>query len=156
MKIRIHTPYFPFPPDAGNHITIYSQIAALAGQHDVEVVSWLDSGQQIAHRKAQPSAVAFRTDAMWWLYGERSHRSCHESKLKRLCLLLVGQASNEVLYYPQSILREVQLMAPVDLEIFHHSGAYAWLANWPKPAGTRRICMIHDNVADLFRIRADP
>ena len=156
MTIRILSPYFPFPPDEGNFLTVFDQICTLAERNTVEVISWLNTQPEIEERQQRTSMIRFpstvRVRHLATATAARLPPGIRESK--RLVMgLLQRMPSAETLYYPTWIQPQLQALPASELEIYHHTVAHPILRH-PARAGTRRICMVHDLNSALYEQRA--
>ncbi len=156
MTIRILSPYFPFPPDEGNFLTVFDQICTLAERNTVEVISWLNTQPEIQERQQRTSMIRFPRNVhvrhLATATAARLPPRLRESK--RLVMgLLQRMPSAETLYYPTWVQQQLQALPASELEIYHHTVAHPILRN-PARAGTRRICMVHDLNSALYEQRA--
>jgi glycosyltransferase involved in cell wall biosynthesis len=154
VRIRVFSPFFPFPPDEGNFLTVYDQIVSLTTHHSVEVVSWLNTRAEVEQRKKRVSESSFRGDIPWQLLEPAAGRRPIESKLKRFFSALFNRSSTELFFYPAWAWYQAAELGPADLEVYHHTMAYPWLTQARPLNGTRRVCMVHDIQSELYDQRA--
>ncbi len=147
MKIRIYSPYSPFPVQDGASQVIADQVRALHELgHEVELVTWKEEG-------ARPSPAEGTTKTAW---GTHTHwRSPEASRLTRVISSLFGPfASPELHYYAPSADRRHEL-GLADLGIYHYGFSYPWLRGQGRKAEQRQVVHFHNLEHELFRLRAD-
>ncbi len=155
MTVRIYSPLFPFPPDEGNLLTVFDQACSLAMSHEVELVSWMNTEAEVRERRQRPSRVQLPPTLRWRPLTTNRGRTGGEPAWRRVWqAFLSDAASSESHYYPQWPLGVMRADPPVDLEIFHHTVAYPWLARKSRSGSRRRVCMVHDVASELYRHRA--
>jgi hypothetical protein len=173
MKIRIYTPFLPFPPSEGGLQHIFNQIEALARLgHEVETVCWLNSPAEVQKAIAKNPAAwnervkilcfqetkpVSRTANEWAqvFVGEGTSISpLHFSKWRRswrvLTSLYSASASPEDYYFPKHLDRRKELPS-VDLEIIHYSFSYNWLAKNAKNTSQRTAVYFQNIESDLLK-----
>ena len=155
MKIRIYNPLFPYPPDEGNMLTVFDQACSLAKNHEVELVSWMDSEEEVLGRRERGSPIEVPSSLRLRPLVGPDGQGGGESAWRRIYRSFADDtASTESHFYPEWPLRLIRNDAPVDLEIFHHMFAFPWLVKKSRNSSRRRVCMVHDISSRLYRHRA--
>ena len=152
MKVRIYSPFLPFPITEGAYRVIYDQVFSLTSLgHEVELVTWKDS------------EGSFQTKRAHWA------RQGNLPVIKRLSLpkepsrwgrvlssFFVEEASPELFYYPRIQAHSLRSLGRCDLAIYHYSFAYHWLKT-PNllPEESKRVVHFHNLESDLFVLRSE-
>ena len=158
MKIRIYSPFFPFPITEGAFRVIFDQVISLqALHHEVELITWKNSREDLERRS--------RLWAQTWPLPQVRHFP--ETKVRspfwRVAHSLFSHltpknvASPEIFYYPLEVLSRLTeaTWGPCDWAIYHYSFAHAWLRERHKlPLETRRAVHFHNLESVLFRLRS--
>ncbi len=155
MKIRIYTPFFPYPVTEGAFQVIADQISSFVRlHHQVEIITWKDSITEFKKRytlwqNEEYSEMHTRPIVHYFPIPQkgRGWRVVHS--------LFSPFASVELYYYPNLILKQIQTLTDCDLAIYHHSFSYVWLQQ-PEhlPTETKRVVHFHNLENELFYLRA--
>jgi glycosyltransferase involved in cell wall biosynthesis len=152
MKIRVYSPYFPFPVTEGSHHVVFEQLRALeTARHDVELHCWKDSREALLRKqKALPADSFLRRLRL--VHTPRPGLRGALDRVTRIALsLLTGRASPEIYYYPIG-LRGPDT-GPVDLAIYNFSFSHAFFKRRPRPPENRRVVYFHNLESELARER---
>lgn len=181
-RIRIYTPYFPFPPQSGASQVIYEQARRYSASGiQTELVFWKDSAKEVARKLREPHFKGFepgllltsllqpdlqRLDAEAWIKkaewtpepqeGPRIEEDLKSRVARAAGSLLGSLSSTELYHYPLELDRRSGLQ-PVSLAIYHYSFAYAWLASQPesmKKLEPTQVVHFHNLESDLASLRA--
>lgn len=150
MKIRIYSPYFPFPITEGAFQVIYDQVRCFVAKgHSVELVFWLE-GSNSKSRQDLGMGARVRVHDFSALC-----KKAKKGRAWRVFRSLVGNfASPELFYYPPSADQRDSL-EEVDLAIYHFSFSYVWLKR-ARPAREKRVVVhFHNLEHELFDLRAN-
>jgi polysaccharide biosynthesis protein PslH len=144
VKIRIYSPFFPYPPTDGALQVIYEQARALSQLgHEVEIVSW--KGEAAANCPLDVKIVR--------LFADRAR-----SRISRVVrMFLRGVPSPELYYYPSEMAKEWRELPQADLGIYHYSFSYSWLGPELSNGGapeSRVVVHFHNLEHELFQSRA--
>ncbi len=147
MKVRVYSPYVPYPVTEGAFQVIHDQIRRLLEEgHEVELVVWKSNSDP------KGSPVLGRTPGLKIisLIENQGLRRDHRS-LRFLRSLISRLASPELLYYAPELDFRGRL-GQADLGIYHYSFAYAWL----KCGRTEKHTVVHFHnlESELFEQRA--
>ena len=154
MNIRVYSPYFPFPPNEGNFLTVFDQIFSLAERHSVELVVWLNSAQDVRERQQRSTGVGFPSNVRLRHLAPPVDGWPRIRKVRRLLGgLILGCASAESFYYPEWVRRQFETLPETQLEIYHHTAAYPALQR-ARRTNVSRVCMVHDLNSELYQQRA--
>jgi len=174
MKIRIYSPYFPYPSTEGAFQVIGDQARSLLELgHEVEMVVWKDGLHEIQKklrsmdiipipeklllRSLAVPATGLKTLEHWRNLSaplaEKKQRTSQSERFLRVGTSLYSDvASPELFYYPTF---EGQNTLPLcDLGIYHYSFSYSWLKSRIKRE-TKQVVVFHNIESDLFKLRGD-
>lgn len=150
LKIRVYSPFYPFPVSEGAFQVIADQVRYLAEQGPLELVVWKETKYSLEKKRAcapLPPGVslihweAVDTERLW-------------GRAKRVfCAIAGGSAGPELFYYPPNQDRRDEL-GPVDLAIYHYSFAAAWNKRGKAVCERRRAVHLHNIESDLSMLRA--
>ncbi len=154
-KVRIYSPFLPYPVSEGAYQVIFEQVLGFAKYHQVELIIWKETLEQ-AQRKAGGNLES--------VFGSRvqvrsfAKQAQVESKLGRLARLeksfLVKDASPGLFYYPPHLDLRSEL-GPCDLAIYHYTYAWSWLRQQTKTQEKLKVLYFHNIESDLFDYRAE-
>ncbi len=176
-RVRIYTPHFPFPPQAGPSQVIYEQARRYASSgYDTELVFWKTPPAEATRRLRSPHPKGF-DDRIRLTYLpnpvlERVELLDWEAKVERASFsmstppqaqpsatggmqqamgkLLSPLTPAEVDHYPPE-LDQRERLKPVSLAIYHSSFAYNWLNHQKeavKKLETDQIVHVHELESD--------
>ena len=159
MKIRIYSPFLPYPVTEGAYRVIFDQVVSLLTlRHEVELVTWKDEDEAYQRKLNQ-----------WVMNGfvpkiRRLNLSRKDSPLRRvLTSTLTDTASPELFYYPPVSEQVFSGFDPCDLAIYHYGFAHHWLKQGLKqglkqrnflPKEAKRVVYFHNLESELFELRA--
>lgn len=181
-KVRIYTPFFPYPPRSGASQVIYEQARRYAAAgHATELVFWKDSSADVQRKLTEPFFKPFLESISLIpllepeLQGVPFNRwpkttppvtpqsPVTESRASRLTRT-VGSvaslwASPEVYHYPPALASPSyrSILKPVHLAIYHYSFAYVWLRSQPdsiRGIEPQQVVHLHNLESELARLRA--
>ncbi len=155
MKVRIYSPFFPYPVTEGAFQVIYDQALGFARYHDVELVVWKDSPEQIAQKAQAGIETIFgpRLKLVCWGNSLAKKESQAHRTLRLLKSFLQKDASPCLFYYPPEFDRRSEL-GEADLAIYHYTFAWSWLSRSPHPPEKKKVVYLHNIESDLFEYRA--
>ena len=171
MKVRIYSPFLPYPVTEGAYRVIFDQaFSLLALGHDVELVTWKNSPGEFKSRAGLWKTWRKTSGNAWDKSGakakahEKADGETHGRKLQfrylgphtdsRTLRILSScwgnEASPESFYYPKAVLNRLKALLPCDLAIYHYSFAHLWL-KFPEllPLEKRRVVHFHNLESDL-------
>ncbi|MGZ3696796.1 MAG: hypothetical protein ACXWP5_01775, partial [Bdellovibrionota bacterium] len=151
MKIRIYSPFIPYPVTEGAFQVIQDQAKSLLEQgHEVELVSWKDSEAEFTRRSSllRNSNPAF-SSMRFTRFGSRQP---DRRAIRILKSIASADASPELYYYPPEADQRRSL-APADLGIYHYSFSAAWLRRARGPEA-RRAVHFHNLESELAQARS--
>ncbi len=159
MKIRIYSPFFPFPVTEGAYQVIYDQARTLAELHEVEMLVWKSDEADIQKGLLTRDPIPYSNRICQQSFY---HGRSRETPLDRLArvgrALATGRPSPALFYYPTEDLSRwheiVRKTATPDLGIYHYSFASLWRKSMRRPAEKKTVCYLHNLESDLFSIRA--
>ncbi len=146
MKVRIYSPFFPYPVTEGAFQVIYDQVRFFAHRGDeVELVIWKNQSEK--ELDANPLGLNFPVQI---------HRFSHSHQnvyLRVLHSLWSHFASPELYYYPPDCDERAGL-GEVDLAIYHYSFSYPWFKKVRLPAEKKRVVHFHNLEHELSELRS--
>ena len=177
MKIRIYTPFLPFPPSEGGLQHIFNQIDALAQLgNEIETVCWLNSplavkgaieknpaawNSKVKILCFQEKTLHARTAAEWAEISPDQLAakdpvgfSAWDRGLRVVSSLVGTGASPENYYFPIHLDRRADI-PQTDLDIFHYSFSYNWLSKRSIKTARKTAVYFQNIESDLFGIRAE-
>lgn len=157
MKIRIYSPFFPYPPTEGAFQVIYNQATYLANQHSVELVVWKTSHAEMAKRTQTPNFLSYDSRIRALSLEVNTARETFTQRGLRVGRSFFSPTpSPAVFYYPNVDLveRKINAMEEAELGIYHYSFASLWLKEENLRREKKNVCMMHNLEADLFAIRS--
>jgi hypothetical protein len=145
-RVRIYTPFFPFPPQPGPSQLIYEQARRYAqGGYDTEIVFWKEPAADASKKLRLPHFKGFDDRIVltslsepglervplldWDMKVERASFSTSRPGAPETGAggsLLSPLTPAELYHYPLE-LDQRERLKPVSLAIYHFSSAYAWL-----------------------------
>lgn len=174
-RIRIYSPFFPFPVTEGGFQVAYDQARTLAeAGWEVELVSWKDSPQRIAEKLKAPSSVPFckkilithlsangprRQPASRWAEpGFVGYNPSEDERTPgrsaRVARSIVSRWASPELFFYDPIVDFRHTLSPAEIGIYHYSFAYTWLAMNPSRFEDEVYVHFHDLESDLSELRA--
>jgi polysaccharide biosynthesis protein PslH len=144
MKIRVYSPFVPYPVLGGSEQVIFDQVRSLGKQgHQVELISWRGPDfRDVEWPLADVNTVFWRSDSF-----------LDAASLRVVRMIAGNDASPEALYYPSRLDRRKQL-EHFDLGVYHYGFAYGWLAH-RSVRSEKLVCVhLHNLESQLFRERA--
>lgn len=161
-KIRIYSPYYPFPVTEGAYQVIYDQVLTLSANADVELVTWKESKMSIATKLQGNDPFNGKVKLIHWddslLPATKKETTVHRI-LRTLSSLFSSDSSPGLFYYPVAQDRRSELES-CDLAIYHYAYAWTWLSR-EKSKSTqihrekKRVIHLHNLESDLFDLRAE-
>lgn len=159
MKIRIYSPYFPYPVSEGAFQVIYDQARSLSQHHDVELICWKTDHAAI-EKILSSQGDEFESRIQWRSLHKSAKRESTVGRASRVAASLVSrEPSVAMYYYPAADCRRLKTLAAseglgvADLGIYHYSYAAEWKRGLPK-LERRSVCYLHNIESDLFRLRS--
>ena len=142
MKIRIYSPFFPFPVTEGAYLVVADQLRYFSQQgHDVELVCWwpnrASTTLEVAGSECPPRVrcilLGRGTESTWQRRWRVARSVCSRF------------ASPELFFYPPALLKKVRALGSVDLAIYHYTYAHTWLSRPSRlPAESKRVVHVHN------------
>lgn len=156
MKVRIYSPFFPFPVTEGAFQVIFDQALGFARYHDVELIVWKDSPEQVARKAQTDIASIFGPKLKLICWGNSSSKKEPQTRraIRLLKSFLTKDSSPGLFYYPREFDRRSEL-GESDLAIYHYTFAWSWLRKSIHPLEKRKVVYFHNIESDLFDYRAD-
>jgi len=151
MKVRIYSPFLPYPVTEGAFRVIFDQVFTLLSlKHEVELVTWKDGDEAYQKKITQWIKLGALPEV------RRLAMTSEDTQLKRVWLSLVSDvASPEVFYYPPLQSDTLETLGSCDLAIYHYSFAHHWLKQKDLlPNETKRVVHFHNLESELFDLRA--
>ena len=151
MKIRIYSPFLPFPVTEGAYRVIFDQAVSLMSlQHEVELVTWKDSQssfQSKLHQWSQHGSLP--------LIRRLEFKEQNARWVRVISSFFSDAASPELFYYPKLQSHSLEDLGSCDLAIYHYSFAEHWLKR-PHllPQEKKRVVHFHNLESELFELRA--
>jgi len=165
-KLRVFTPYFPYPPAEGASHVIHGQALTFAeAGWDVEMVFWKTPPEEARRRVELAPGSPYRLGGgapagdgrgvirMLPADTEIAPEAPIDRASRVAASLLSPLASPEILHYPPRLAPAIERLPPADLSVFHYSFSYAWLK---RPRASRRgrtVVHLHNLESELFRAR---
>jgi glycosyltransferase involved in cell wall biosynthesis len=154
MKIRVYSPYFPYPVSEGAHQVIFDQVRFLGLYHDVEIVTWKSRGELV-------TLFPFSKNVKWIDWSKKSKEYeievQHEGLFGRFFRVFKSvvskDASPELFYYsPSSDQRRG--LGSCDLAIYHYSFSHSWLKRLRMTTEKKVVVYFHNLESNVFLDRA--
>lgn len=156
-RIRIYSPFYPYPVTEGAYQVIFDQAWTLAQRHEVELVVWKSALDQVV--KANQGRDPFQGKVR--IHSLSTGTPQRENPLQRglrVANSLLGQDASPALFYYPPIQDKRPSLSPVSLSIYHYSFASTWFRR-EDPSQRRRdgerVVYLHNLEADLMRYRAE-
>ncbi|PWU19778.1 MAG: hypothetical protein C5B49_05220 [Bdellovibrio sp.] len=164
MKIRIYSPFLPYPVTEGAFQLIFEQVLGFAKYHSVELVCWKDSFESLQSKIGDSKTGRPGIDDQFAKIFGPSVRLIHwpakesqESGLMRMNRLLRSlpslDASPGLYYYPPERDQREEL-GPCDLAIYHYTFAWSWLRHRKQLEEQKTVIHWHNIESDQFEYRA--
>lgn len=150
MKIRIYSPFYPYPVTEGTFQTILAQALGFAEKHEVELVVW-KSGPR-PDQVEDP--LRDKVKVIDWSQGAGKENK--RQRLIRTFSSLFSEGSSSGLYYYPPSWDQRGGLGPCDLAIYHFVYAWEWLSRLSsKDVGEKKaVIHYHDIESDIFEYRA--
>lgn len=145
MRIRIYSPFFPYPATDGCSVVTVEQIRHLARSHLLEICYWLDLEKH--EEAALSSSVSF-----FKISGAGGPCEGFVAKAVRIFRSLFSlKSSQELLLYPPNASLN-HLDRNFDLGVYYYSHAAGWGEIVPKRE-KRIACYLQNIESDLIKTR---
>lgn len=154
MKVRIYSPYFPYPVTEGAFQVIFDQVLGFAKYHDVELVIWKNSPQEVQKKAPLGLDALFGKKLRLINFNDGSLKG--ESAWLRagrvVRSFLAADSSPGIFYYPPELDKR-EILPPADLAIYHYSFSWSWLQQRKGISEKKQVVYFHNLESDLFQHR---
>jgi glycosyltransferase involved in cell wall biosynthesis len=170
VKIRIYSPFVPFPVTEGAYRVIFDQTySLLALGHQVELVTWKNTPKEFERRTHlwKTNHPSFPSSICSKLNSEKESISVaapdfkylgpsRDFRVLRILSSFFGkEASPERFYYPTEVQSGQKDLGYCDLAIYHYSFSHCWL-RFPQTSHEekRRVVHFHNLENELSLLQA--